>query len=551
MSAAASPETKRAKVQDSASANLPSNAGVLSEPAPEFTAAQKVLLSQPVSDGLTRSQLMDPQLVGGLTYNDFLILPGYIDFGAGSVSLQTQITKRHKIRTPFISSPMDTVTEESMAIHMALNGGLGVIHHNCSPQEQAAMVRQVKKFENGFILDPKVLSPTHTIKDVYEVKEQYGFCGIPITQDGRLFSKLLGIVTSRDIDFLHANQDINTPLAEVMSKDLIVAPLGVSLVEAQSILKDSRKGKLPIVDKEGNLVALLSRSDLIKKRDYPLASTTPGTRQLLCAAAVSTHLEDRERLKLLVDAGLDIVVLDSSQGASKFQIEMLQFIKETYPKLDVIAGNVVTKEQARLLIAAGADALRVGMGSGSICITQEVMACGRPQATAVWSVAAFASKFGVPVIADGGISNIGHIVKAMAMGASAVMMGSLLAGTHESPGEYFYHEGKRLKKYRGMGSLDAMETGDAAGKRYFSEKDTTKVAQGVVGAVVDKGSVKKFLSYLTIGVQHSLQDIGSPSAAQFHADVANDKVRFEKRSASAQLEGGVHSLHSFEKRLFA
>ncbi|KAJ1327166.1 inosine-5'-monophosphate dehydrogenase [Batrachochytrium salamandrivorans] len=466
------------------------------------------LLAQPVVDGLAADDLFDVKVSGGLTYNDFLILPGYIDFPASAVSLETRITRRFTLKTPFMSSPMDTVTETDMAIHMALNGGLGVIHHNCPIEEQCDMVRKVKKFENGFITDPKCLSPSHK----NETDQQ----------------KLL---------------------KDIMTTELVTANKGISLAEANKILSESRKGKLPIVDANGHLTALLARSDLIKTRDHPLASKR-DSRQLLCAAAISTHNEDRIRLAALVAAGLDIVVLDSSQGNSSFQIEMIKFIKQTHPHIDVIAGNVVTTEQARSLIAAGADALRIGMGSGSICITQEVMACGRPQGTAVYRVAQYARQFGVPVIADGGISNVGHILKAVSLGASAVMMGSLLAGTTESPGEYFYNDGQRLKKYRGMGSLDAMDKGDAAGKRYFSEKDKVKVAQGVSGAVVDKGSVKKYLGYLYAGVQHGLQDIGVKSVTMLQDHVATGLVRFERRSPSAQLEGGVHGLHSFEKRLF-
>lgn len=390
-------------------------------------------------DGLSVEQLMDSKTRGGLTYNDFLVLPGKIDFPSSEVVLSSRLTKKITLNAPFVSSPMDTVTEADMAIHMALLGGIGIIHHNCTAEEQAEMVRRVKKYENG-------------------------------SQDG------------------------------------------------------------------------------------PLASKSADTKQLLCGAAIGTIDADRQRLAMLVEAGLDVVVLDSSQGNSVFQINMIKWIKETFPDLQVIAGNVVTREQAASLIHAGADGLRIGMGSGSICITQEVMACGRPQGTAVYNVTQFANQFGVPCIADGGVQNIGHITKAIALGASTVMMGGMLAGTTESPGEYFFRDGKRLKTYRGMGSIDAMQKtdvkGNAATSRYFSESDKVLVAQGVTGSVIDKGSIKKYIPYLYNGLQHSCQDIGVRSLVEFREKVDSGSVRFEFRTPSAQLEGGVHNLHSYEKRLF-
>jgi IMP dehydrogenase len=475
----------------------------------------------------------------GYAYNDFIILPGYIDFAPEDVSLETNLTRHIKLKNPFVSSPMDTVTESAMAIGMALMGGIGIIHYNNTIEQQANEVRRVKRYENGFINEPMVLSPDNTIADVDDIKFRYGFSGIPVTAEGKINSRLMGIVTNRDIDF---ETDRKKKLKDVMSINLLTARKGVTLSEANKILRDSKKGKLPIVDDAGNLVALMSRNDLLKNREYPLSSKDE-MKQLRVGAAVSTREEARVRLEALVKAGVDVVVIDSAQGNSSYQVEMIKFVKSTYPHLEVIGGNVVTSEQVENLVKAGVDGLRIGMGPGSICTTQTTMAVGRAQATAVYRTALAARNFNVPVMADGGIATIGHIAKALSLGSSTVMMGSMFAGTSEAPGEYFYENGIRLKKYRGMASQEALEAGGS--KRYFAEDAKIKVAQGVSGAVVDKGTLFDYVPYLIQGLKHSLQDMGAKSVTQMHDYLYNGELRFEIRSAMAQREGHVHDMHSY------
>jgi IMP dehydrogenase len=436
---------------------------------------------------------------------------------------------------------MDTVTEAEMAIGMALWGGIGIIHYNNTVEQQADEIRKVKRYENGFINNPIVLSPENRIYEIDLIKARYNFSGIPITETGKLNSKLVGIVTNRDIDF---EKDRNRKLSEVMTKDLLTAQEGITLLEANKILKASKKGKLPIINSRGHLVALMSRSDLLKNYEYPLSSKD-SSKQLRVGAAISTKEEAKERLAALVEAGVDVVVIDSAQGNSIYQVEMIKYIKKTYPEIDVIGGNVVTEEQSVNLINAGADALRIGMGPGSICTTQTTMAVGRPQSTAVYRTARTAAKYNVPVIADGGIANIGHISKALALGASTVMMGSMFAGANEAPGEYFYENGVRLKRYRGMASMEAMEAGGS--KRYFAEDAKVIVAQGVSGAVLDKGSLHDYLPYLIQGLKHSFQDMGIKDVQSLHSKLSSGKLRFELRSPMAQSEGHVHDMYSYKE----
>jgi IMP dehydrogenase len=477
-------------------------------------------------------------------------MPGHISFGLNDIDISSKLTRNIKLQIPFVSSPMDTVTEHKLAITMALEGGIGIIHSNMSIQEQADEVHTVKKYKNGFIMDPVCLAPEQTAEDVFTTKAEMGFSSFPITHNGKMGGKLVGIISNRDTSFI---EDPTANISEFMTPrdQLVVAKEGVSLDEANAILKASKKGKLPVVNEKDELVALIARTDLQKNRDNPLASKDEKNKQLLVGAAIGTRPEDKDRAKALVEAGVDVLVVDSSQGDSIYQLEIVRHLKESYPNVDVIAGNVVTPSQALHLIEAGADGLRVGMGIGSICTTQEVCAVGRAQASAVYHVAKFARKYGIPVVADGGIKSTGHITKALCLGAGTVMMGSMLAGTDESPGEYFYQDGVRLKRYRGMGSLEAMSKGSE--KRYVWDTNSAtaiKVAQGVSGAVQDKGTLRRYIPYLKQGVRHGLQDAGCMSVEEAREKLYSDKLRFEIRSPAAQKEGSVHGLHSYQKRLY-
>ena len=431
----------------------------------------------------------------GYTYDDLIVMPAHIDFGVDDVSLTTKFTRNISLNSPLASSPMDTVTEDKLAIAMANNGGIGVIHYNCTIEEQALMVRKVKTYRNGFITSPKALSPNNTIADADAIRTNDGHSGIPITHNGEPHGKLVGFISRRDTDFIGDRtltiETVMTPVEEV-----VTAPDSISLSEANEVLTKKKKGTLPIINEHGELTSLVTRTDLLKSQAYPAASKD-SNKQLLAAAAIGTRPGDKDRLKALADAGVDVIVIDSSQGDSIFQYEMIKHIKSNYANIDVVAGNVVTAEQTFNLIKCGADAVRVGMGSGSICTTQDVCAAGRAACSAIYACSLVGDMFGVPVIADGGIGTTGCIIKAFCCGASVCMMGSMFAGTEESPGEYFYQDGKRLKRYRGMGSIEAMAKG--SDKRYFAATANVKVAQGVSGSVVDKGSISRYVPYLMQG----------------------------------------------------
>ncbi|XP_031504743.1 inosine-5'-monophosphate dehydrogenase-like [Nymphaea colorata] len=500
-----------------------------------------------VEDGFPPEHLLNQGT--SYTYDDIIFLPGYIDFPAESVDLTTNLTRNITLATPCVSSPMDTVTESSMAAAMAALGGMGIIHYNNLPTEQATLVSHAKSLRFGFVSDPLCLSPSETVSDASAAlaSSSSSSC-ILVTKSGTTKSKLMGIVTERD---LFAAPHRETRLSDIMTRDPISIPAETSFEQAAISLIAKKLKYLPLLSEDGLVVELLSRDSVKRRRELPVSVARPSIGadgKFLVGAAIGTRESDKERLEHLVKAGINVIVLDSSQGDSLYQKEMIQYVKRTYPELDVIAGNVVTSYQAQNLINAGADALRVGMGSGSICTTQEVCAVGRAQATAVYKVASIASQSGVPIIADGGIQNSGHIVKALSLGASTVMMGSFFAGTEEAAGGYFYKDGHRLKKYRGMGSLDAMIKGSDT--RYLGDKSKLKIAQGVSAAVPDKGSVFRLIPYTMQAVRQGFQDLGISSLQSAHKLCRSGGLRLEVRTGAAQVEGGVHDLAMYEKKAF-
>ena len=445
----------------------------------------------------------------GITFDDVLLIPAKSEVLPNQVDLTTNLTKKIKLNIPLMSAGMDTVTEGKMAISKAREGGIGVIHKNMSIEEQALEVDKVKRSEHGVIVDPFFLSPDHTVSDALELMERYRISGVPITVKG----KLVGIITNRDIRF-ETNYDRH--ISEVMTKEnLVTAKEGVTMDEAQEILMKHKIEKLPLVDDEGMLKGLITIKDIEKSIQYPNSAKDSQSR-LLAGAAVGITADMMERVDALVKAKVDVIVIDTAHGHSKGVMEAVKKVKGKYPELQVVAGNVATAEATVELIEAGADAIKVGIGPGSICTTRVVAGIGVPQITAVYDCAKAARPYGIPVIADGGIKYSGDITKAIAAGASVVMIGSLFAGTEESPGETVIYKGRSFKIYRGMGSIPAMEQGSK--DRYFQEDNKKLVPEGVEGKVPYKGSLKDTILQLVGGLRAGMGYCGTPNIKSLRED---------------------------------
>ena len=468
----------------------------------------------------------------GLTYDDVLLIPAESHVLPNEVDLSTNLTAKIRLNTPIMTSAMDTVTESDMAIAMAREGGIGIIHKNMSIEAQADQVDRVKRSENGVIVNPFFLSPEHLVSDANEIMARYHISGVPICENG----KLVGIITNRDLRFM-MSEDYSTPIKEVMThENLVTAPVGTTMKEAQEILRHHRIEKLPIVDEKGYLKGLITIKDIEKAVKYPNSARDENGR-LLCGAAIGATGNMLERVAELVKAQVDVVVLDSAHGHNSGIIEAVRRVKKAYPNLQLIAGNVATAEATRALIEAGADCVKVGIGPGSICTTRVVAGIGVPQITAVYDSACMAAKYGIPIIADGGIKFSGDIVKALAAGANVVMLGSLVAGCLESPGEMELYQGRQFKVYRGMGSLGAMNQGNGSSDRYFQSKNKKYVPEGGEGRVPYKGPLSDTIYQMMGGLRSGMGYVGCANIAEMH-----EKAQFVRITSAGLRESHPHDI---------
>ena len=468
----------------------------------------------------------------GLTYDDVLLIPAESHVLPNEVDLSTNLTAKIRLNTPIMTSAMDTVTESDMAIAMAREGGIGIIHKNMSIEAQADQVDRVKRSENGVIVNPFFLSPEHLVSDANEIMARYHISGVPICENG----KLVGIITNRDLRFM-MSEDYSTPIKEVMThENLVTAPVGTTMKEAQEILRHHRIEKLPIVDEKGYLKGLITIKHIEKAVKYPNSARDENGR-LLCGAAIGATGNMLERVAELVKAQVDVVVLDSAHGHNSGIIEAVRRVKKAYPNLQLIAGNVATAEATRALIEAGADCVKVGIGPGSICTTRVVAGIGVPQITAVYDSACMAAKYGIPIIADGGIKFSGDIVKALAAGANVVMLGSLVAGCLESPGEMELYQGRQFKVYRGMGSLGAMNQGNGSSDRYFQSKNKKYVPEGVEGRVPYKGPLSDTIYQMMGGLRSGMGYVGCANIAEMH-----EKAQFVRITSAGLRESHPHDI---------
>jgi len=467
----------------------------------------------------------------GLTYDDVLLIPAYSDVLPRDVDTSSYFTKKIRLNVPIVSAAMDTVTESGLAIAIAQAGGIGMLHKNMSITQQAEEVRKVKRSESGMIQDPITLHESAVVADAFAIMRDFKIGGIPIIDAS---AKLVGIITNRDLRF---QKDMKRPVREVMTKEsLITAPEGTTLLQAEEILQDYKIEKLPVVDQKGHLRGLITFKDIQKFKNYPKACKDQHGR-LCVGAAVGVTADTMQRIEALVKADVDVITIDTAHGHSKGVIAKLKEVKNKYPDLQVIVGNIATAEAAIALADAGADAVKVGIGPGSICTTRIIAGVGVPQLYAVYTCAEALKERGVPVIADGGIKQTGDIVKAIAAGASSVMTGSLFAGVEESPGETIIYEGRKFKSYRGMGSIEAMEQGSK--DRYFQdvEDDIKKlVPEGIVGRVPFKGSVAEVMYQLVGGLRAGMGYCGAATIEDLQ------RARFVKITASGMRESHPHGI---------